>query len=673
MSGQGRLGLGAFVLGCALLIGAVAGWPAAQAAPPRPADAAPGDWPMYGHDAQHTSTTLVETTITTATLTSLVPRWEVYLGTNGTPSSSAPVIADGRVYVGSSVATGPNFFAFDAVTGAPLWNANLGYIADCNLVGIGSTAAVSGGVLVVGGGDGAYYGFDAATGTPLWREPLGDGPSGFAWESPLIVSPRVYLGASSYCDNPSVRGEVRVVDLATGAHLGSQYFVPEGQIGGGIWNSPALSPDGTTLAVTTGEDRGEDQPMTRAMAALDPITLAIRAYDQHGDADFDADFATSPTFFHNSQNQLRVAAVHKDGYFYAYDPAQVSNGPVWSDHVGFWTGMVPAYDPTSGPGGTLFEEDASGKIFAVNPDTGGFRWYGEAGHPAFGNLAIANGMVFVNRGSAGLQVLDEATGAELTTLPVDHPGQTYTGPVIANGFVYWVAGAYLNAWSLPGPATPTPVPVPPTPTIGPGCLFSDVCPDDYFYPAVNFLVARQVLSGYGDNTFRPYATTTRAQLAKMAVLAFSLEPYTPPTPTFSDVPAEHPFFAYIEAAAHAGVISGYADGTFQPYADVTRGQIAKIAMLAAGRPLITPAVARFADVPPGSPFFSYVETAACAGLLSGYDCGGPGEPCDAQNRPYFRPGNSATRGQVAKIVYNTLEAPAGCLAPTATPAKPGRP
>ena len=38
--------------------------------------------------------------------------------------------------------------------------------------------------------------------------------------------------------------------------------------------------------------------------------------------------------------------------------------------------------------------------------------------------------------------------------------------------------------------------------------------------------------------------------------------------------------------------------------------------------------------------------------MSGYPCGGPGEPCDGQNRPYFRPFNNATRGQLSKIVSN---------------------
>ena len=42
------------------------------------------------------------------------------------------------------------------------------------------------------------------------------------------------------------------------------------------------------------------------------------------------------------------------------------------------------------------------------------------------------------------------------------------------------------------------------------------------------------------------------------------------------------------------------------------------------------------------------------GVIGGYPCGAPLEPCDNQNRPYFRPSNGLTRGQTAKIVSNTF-------------------
>jgi hypothetical protein len=64
----------------------------------------------------------------------------------------------------------------------------------------------------------------------------------------------------------------------------------------------------------------------------------------------------------------------------------------------------------------------------------------------------------------------------------------------------------------------------------------------------------------------------------------------------------------------------------------------------------TPTGQTFEDAPPGSTFYLWIERLAARGIISGYPCGGPFEPCIAPaNRPYFRPSNNATRGQMSKI------------------------
>jgi S-layer homology domain len=112
------------------------------------------------------------------------------------------------------------------------------------------------------------------------------------------------------------------------------------------------------------------------------------------------------------------------------------------------------------------------------------------------------------------------------------------------------------------------------------------------------------------------------------------------------------FYTPVLYLACHGVISGYADGTFRPYANTTRAQMVKIVVLGFGYPVVTTTATvdyTFTDVPPANPFFPVVETAAAHQIVSGYTCGGPGEPCDAQHRPYFRPYANVTRGQLSKI------------------------
>jgi hypothetical protein len=201
--------------------------------------------------------------------------------------------------------------------------------------------------------------------------------------------------------------------------------------------------------------------------------------------------------------------------------------------------------------------------------------------------------------------------------------------------------------------TPTSTPTPTAPrATGTPCVvsFSDVHSADYFYQPVAYLWCRGVISGYNDNTFRPYADTTRAQLAKIVVLVQEWAVQTPSTPTFSDVPASHPFYAYIETAYARGIVSGYSDDTFHPYANVTRGQLSKIVVLARAWSISTPTSPTFSDVPASHPFYAYIETAYAHNIISGYMCSGTG--CLE-----FRSANNATRGQISKIVCNAATQP----------------
>jgi hypothetical protein len=116
-------------------------------------------------------------------------------------------------------------------------------------------------------------------------------------------------------------------------------------------------------------------------------------------------------------------------------------------------------------------------------------------------------------------------------------------------------------------------------------------------------------------------------------------------------------------ACHA-IVSGYpcgepgepCDPAHNPYfrmgSAVTRGQLTKIVSNAAG--FSEPVSGQsFEDVSPASTFYAYTERLVSRAVISGYACGGPGEPCvPPGSLPYFRPNSTATRGQLTKIVSN---------------------
>jgi hypothetical protein len=133
---------------------------------------------------------------------------------------------------------------------------------------------------------------------------------------------------------------------------------------------------------------------------------------------------------------------------------------------------------------------------------------------------------------------------------------------------------------------------------------------------------------------------------------------------FADVPPTNTFSPYVKCLACREIDTGYACGGegepcdpfnspyFRPDTLITRDDLCHMVAGAAGfnEP---PGEQRFEDVPPSHPYFAWINRMAVRGLIGGYPCGSPGEPCvPPLNRAYFRPSNHATRGQIAKIVSN---------------------
>lgn len=184
-----------------------------------------------------------------------------------------------------------------------------------------------------------------------------------------------------------------------------------------------------------------------------------------------------------------------------------------------------------------------------------------------------------------------------------------------------------------------------------GAVFSDVPVTYRFYEPITHLAAAGVVNGRADGLFYPNDPVTRAQFAKIIVSALgahTAEVDNPGTPTFTDVRyTGDPYpFDFVEEAAGLGIIQGREDGTFAPYQNVTRLQLALMLVRAGGTKLATPPAGYacpFADVPSyGRPA---VAIAFYNGLLSG------------KTATTFDPYSAATRGHVAKMVYGLTRLP----------------
>ena len=140
--------------------------------------------------------------------------------------------------------------------------------------------------------------------------------------------------------------------------------------------------------------------------------------------------------------------------------------------------------------------------------------------------------------------------------------------------------------------------------------FEDVDSGDWYYTAVNALAEAGILSGYGDGTFRPGDTVSRAEFVAALCQCFQMEAGSS---DFSDVEG-HWAQEYIEAATSAGWLSGFEDGTFRPDADIQRCQVTPIMNKALERTGDGFAADRntqeFLDVPTGHWAFLHIAEAA---------------------------------------------------------------
>jgi hypothetical protein len=144
-----------------------------------------------------------------------------------------------------------------------------------------------------------------------------------------------------------------------------------------------------------------------------------------------------------------------------------------------------------------------------------------------------------------------------------------------------------------------------------------------------------------DTAYRPDQCTTRQAMAAFFYRYNGSPPFVPPvTPTFSDVGIYNAFYLEIEWANSVGIMTGFANGTFQPEDGITRQAAAAAFYRDAGSPAFVPPVTpTFSDVPATNPFYLEIEWSAAELLFYGFPDG------------TFRPGSCLSRRAAAIVFY----------------------
>lgn len=177
--------------------------------------------------------------------------------------------------------------------------------------------------------------------------------------------------------------------------------------------------------------------------------------------------------------------------------------------------------------------------------------------------------------------------------------------------------------------------------------FTDVTPDDcgWAQDAIEMLAGLGVVDGTDNVHYEPNRPITRAELTKILVKALDL-PVDETETTFNDVSADAWYVGYTAAAARAGLVKGYEDGSFRPDRLVTREELA--AVLVRGLALTAQPDAEtacsFNDAGMVSPWAKdFIPIVAGCGLVHGYPDG------------TFQPQGQVTRAECAAMLYRALQ------------------
>ncbi|RJE85078.1 DUF1533 domain-containing protein [Paenibacillus sp. 1011MAR3C5] len=141
-----------------------------------------------------------------------------------------------------------------------------------------------------------------------------------------------------------------------------------------------------------------------------------------------------------------------------------------------------------------------------------------------------------------------------------------------------------------------------------GTIFSDIEPGSEYEEALASLVQQEIIFGYSDGTYRTSEKLNREQAAVILARALQLNLEAVDDPNFQDVNESSKYYKSIAAIVSAGIFQGYSDGTFKPDQSLTRAEMAKILVVAYQLPVEELAVNPFKDVSSTSWYAPYLAS-----------------------------------------------------------------
>lgn len=173
--------------------------------------------------------------------------------------------------------------------------------------------------------------------------------------------------------------------------------------------------------------------------------------------------------------------------------------------------------------------------------------------------------------------------------------------------------------------------------------FNDLTGYEWAQNAIVYLKDKNIVSGYKDNTFRPYGKIKREEFVKMLVCLIDAQETTDIS-NMKDVIEGTWYYDYISRAAAAGIVNGISIDQFGIGMEITRQEMAVMVCRACKLTRSDKEIKKFNDADDIADYAkSSVEALYERGILSGDD------------NFNFNPKNHANRAEAAKILYMLMQ------------------
>ena len=159
---------------------------------------------------------------------------------------------------------------------------------------------------------------------------------------------------------------------------------------------------------------------------------------------------------------------------------------------------------------------------------------------------------------------------------------------------------------------------------------------------IESLFTKGIVKGKTTKTFAPNDNVTRAELTKVAIMAFGYNVPTVTSNPFADVSKTAWYAPYVQAAKTMAIVKGIGGNKFAPDRSINRAEALKILIEAAGFDTSGKITTSFKDTYKTAWYMKYVNFAKVNSIVSGYSDG------------TFGPAKNMTRAEMAKVIMNVL-------------------